>query len=177
MLSRFLMVTLALAPAGVGAVTFGASLGLLLPVDRLTARPGLLGTPIRPGPSLGFRLAPAEDPDGGMLSWDVSAELAQCESDADPALRTIYAPVKGGLVLRAATVRDVGLEARLAGGAALCSARSASAETDVLPVVSFGGALRRHIHRLSVALEFEAGALLERRPQAIFQVRLMLQTR
>src|SRR5690349_4258505 len=108
-LNRFLLVTLALAPAGAGAATVGASLGLLFPVDRLTARTGLLGAPIRPGPSLGLRLAPAEDSDRGPLSWDASCELAQFESDADPALRAIYAPLKAGVVLRAATVREVGL--------------------------------------------------------------------
>lgn len=179
--ARAVAVLAALAPAALPswatAAALGASLGVLFPTDRLTNRAGPLGATLRPGPTVGAHAGPGADRETRPLGWDVSVELAQFESDGDPDLRALYVPLKGGIIWQAVSVQGVGLEARLAGGAALMSARSRDAASTVLPVVSFGGALRHPIHRLSAALEFEAGALLERRPQATFQVRLVLQTR
>ena len=168
---------LAAVPPAARTAALGVSLGLTFPGDRLSGGPGPLGAPLRPAPTIGLTAGPSPEGDDRPLSWNVTAEFARFESDADPGLTALCVPVQVGGIWRAVTVQEGTLEARLAGGVALLAARSGVSESMAVPMVSFGGGFRHPVHRLSAVLEFEAGALLEQRPQAMFQVRLVLQTR
>lgn len=137
----------------------GASLGLLLPADRLSGATGLISSPLRPAPSVALHGGSVPGGGWGAPGWDVTLEAAQFESDADRGLRLFWIPLRAGPVWEVATVEGAALTVGLAAGGAVLSVRSGGPSTTVgAGFATATGRVRRTLHAWTVSLGLEAGA-------------------
>lgn len=171
--AAFGLMTLGTA-AGVRA-ELGASLGFLLPADRLSGAAGWMSSPLRPAPSLAVHGGSVPGGGWGDPGWDVTLEAAQFESDADRQLRLFWIPLRAGPVWEVATVEGAALTVGLAAGGAVLSVRAGGpSTTSGAGYAAATGRIRRALHAFTVSLGLEAGVVWHEGVRPLMAVRVRI---
>src|SRR5687768_17591171 len=161
--------------AGAARAEVGFSLGLLLPADRLSGKPGPLSAPLRPAPSVGLHAGREPGGGWGAPGWEVCLEAAQFESDADRRVRLFWVPLRAGPSWEVAVVEGATLTVGAAAGGALISARAGGdSETAGAGFLTASGRVRRALARFTASLGIEAGAAWQEGWRPMMAVRLRL---
>lgn len=154
----------------------GMSLGMAFPSAQLSERSDFLGAFLLPAPSLGIRSRWSGlrfDPDAAM---EAAVEMAIFQSDEDLKLRTLYVPIQLKYVREMTNVRGVGMHVGLGGGLAFVSTNLGVERSLVQGLVTVGAQVQHAVHKVAVALEFEASVLMQDM-LPLFQLRLVLFSR
>lgn len=178
---RFAPLAAALGLAGSGLLppparaAIGASLGFLLPADRLSGRAGPLASPLRPAPSIGVHAGSEPGAGWGTPGWDLTLEAAEFQSDADRRVRLFWVPLRVGPAWEVANVEGAALTVGLAAGGALISARAAGPATTVgAGYLGASGRVRRELHAVTVSLGLEAGLAWQDGARPLMALRLRI---
>jgi len=165
------------ATASAQPLSVGASMGLLLPSDRLVSRSDALGAQLLPGPCVGLHLtgdglAGRED-----LSWEAALLLGLFQSRTDAALRTQYLPLELGASWEAAEIEQLSLRFRFGGGPAIVSTNLGPTRSVALAQTYLGGQIQRSLHDLTIALEVSIGVVWQAQIQNVVRAQMVVLTR
>lgn len=165
------------ATAPAQPLSVGASLGLILPSERLVSRSDELGAALLPGPCVGLHLvgdglAGRED-----LAWEGSVVLGLFQSSTDLNLRTQYLPLELGVLWEAAQIEQLSLRLRFGGGPAIVSSNLGSTRAVTLAQTYLGGQVQRSLHDLTIALDVSVGVLWQAQIQNVVRAQLVVLTR
>lgn len=165
------------AVAAAQPLSVGASMGLMLPSDRLVARNDYLGAAVLPGPCVALHVVREGLAGRSDLAWEGLVALGLFESRVNTQLRTQYLPVEVGASWEAVEIEELALRLRLTGGPALVSTNLGSTRALLLAQTCIGGQVQRALHHLTVALDVSVGVLWQARPQNLVRAQLIVLTR
>lgn len=163
--------------ASAAPLTVGASMGLLLPSDRLVTRDDYLGAPLLPGPTVGIRVVGEGVGGRPDLAWEGGLSLCMLQSRTNLMLRTQFLPMDLGLAWELVEIEQLSLRLRAGGGPALVTTNLGDTRTVALAQTYLGGRVQRVMHHLTVALEVGVGVLWQSRVQDTVRADLVVMTR